>query len=140
MTEDTAHDEDQWDEEHSNLVKHALREMELAGIPQEDRDKIMPIIRTFASQGHSGGSAGWYIVTLVKLLQFENLTSLTDNPNEWNKVSEEHSHANGPLHQSQRNPEAFSTDGGKTYYLLSENPNPQRPDNFHTSTNHLKRM
>lgn len=125
-------DEEPFDPEKSNLVLHARRELEIAGIPEEDRALILPIIETFASQGHSGGSAQWFIVTIVKLLQFENLTSLTDNPDEWNEVEE------GLTWQSARNPEAFSHDRGATHYYLSEITNPRSPEKVHKSTDHIR--
>ena len=125
--------------DNDNLVKHARRELEIAGIPQEDRDLLLPMVEKFASYGHSGGSASWFIAALVRLLQFENLADLTTNPDEWTQVSEE----DGGVWQCSRNPEAFSQDGGKTYYLLSEVPggNPRkRHEVMRTSRDHTKPM
>ncbi len=56
------------------------------------------------------------------MLQFKNLRPLTNNPDEWMDVGDN-------CWQSCRNPEAFSLNGGITYYLLSEggtmdDPNP----------------
>jgi hypothetical protein len=103
----------------SNLVAHARRELILLG---EDRDTIRGICRVvqaFADMGHSGSSAHATTQYLERLLRFQPLTDLTNDPGEWIDR-----HAEGltqsPLWQSRRNSEAFSTDGGKTYYLLSE--------------------
>ncbi|WP_329047075.1 hypothetical protein [Streptomyces sp. NBC_01422] len=103
----------------SKLVAHARRELCILG---EDRDTIRglcKVVQAFADMGHSGGSAPYAIAYLERLLRFQPLTDLTDDPAEWIDR-----HAEGmtptPLWQSQRNSEAFSTDGGKTYYLLSE--------------------
>ncbi|MET7713713.1 hypothetical protein [Streptomyces sp. NPDC005407] len=103
----------------SNLVAHARRELRLIG---EDHDTIRgltKVIQTFADMGHSGGSAFHAIAYLERLLRFQPLSELTDDPGEWIDR-----HADGmtaqPLWQSNRNPEAFSTDGGQTYTLLSE--------------------
>lgn len=123
--------------EDTNLYQHALRELQAAGIQPEDQEKVLAIVREFASWHCSGGEASWYIHVIIRLLQYENLSALTDNPDEWNKVSDDES----GMWQCARNPEAFSTDGGKTYYLLSENQgNVRNPHVTHTSNDHTKRM
>ncbi|MET9055239.1 hypothetical protein ABZW50_29240 [Streptomyces bacillaris] len=103
----------------SNLVAHARRELRILG---EDRDTIRglcKVVQAFADMGHSGGSAPHAIAYLERLLRFQPLTDLTDDPAEWiDRYAEGMTSA--PLWQSNRNSEAFSTDGGKTYYLLSE--------------------
>lgn len=99
--------------EQSNLVDHAKRELELIGEEPETILGYLKVIRAFADMGHSGGSAFVAIPVINELLQFKNLSPLTDNPDEWMEVE-------GDMHQSRRNPEAFSTTNGFTYYLLSE--------------------
>lgn len=117
----------------SNLLEHAKRELDLLGMPEpkdynEDTEQwdpdaamrigILDIIFNFSQQGHSGFSAGYAIGCLEKLLRFENLTPLTNNPDEWQDVAEfSGGHA---LWQSHRNPACFSPDGGLTYYHLDE--------------------
>jgi hypothetical protein len=116
------HDED----ETSNLVRHAMRELDLLGMPEDaddvdklGRDGVLELVRVFANQGHSGGSAPWMIDVVERLLRFEPLTDLTDDPDEWMHIAEEM--AGEPnLYQSIRKPSAFSHDGGQTYYLLEE--------------------
>lgn len=96
-----------------SLSAHAKRELELIG---EEPDVIvgyLKVIDAFVGMSHSGGSAMVAIPVINDLLQFKNLSPLTDNPDEWMDVD------NG-MWQNRRNAEAFSTDGGKTYYLLSE--------------------
>lgn len=102
----------------SNLLAHAARELELAGVEDDVRPSILGAISAFNAYGHSGGSAAICIHILNKLLQFENLSPLTNNSFEWNEVGTEM--GGDEIWQSQRNSEAFSNDGGKTYYLLSE--------------------
>lgn len=97
----------------SNLVEHAKRELALADNDVDFNECIIKAVEAFASYGHSGGSAAYAIPMLNALLLFKNLTPLTDDPKEWNEVGD-------GVWQSARNSEAFSTDGGKTYYLLSE--------------------
>ena len=113
--------------EESNLVAHARRELELIGEEQETINGYLSMIQIFADMGHSGDSAAVFIPTLCELLQFKNLKPLTDDPDEWNEVS------TGEMWQNARNSEAFSRDGGKTYYLLSEGSNQQETVTLHTS-------
>lgn len=107
------------EDEDSQLVQHAIRELALTNNDQEFKDCIVGAVREFAKYGHSGGSAGVGIHILNDLLQFKNLSPLTNDPEEWMLIEE--AVAGRPdCWQSRRNPEAFSNDGGKTYYLLSE--------------------
>lgn len=105
--------------EDSPLVAHARQELRLIGEDDFVITGLCKVIRAFADMGHSGGSAPYAIAYLERLLRFQPLSELTDDPGEWIDR-----HADGttpvPLWQSARNPEAFSTDGGKTYTLLSE--------------------
>lgn len=116
----------------SNLVDHARRELELIG---EDPDTItgyLNVIQAFVDMGHSGGSASVAIPVINRLLQFENLTPLTGDPSEWNHIADEMA-GQPDLWQSARNPEAFSNDGGKSFYLLSEGGNARNPRPLHES-------
>ncbi len=106
----------------SNLVEHARRELELVKEDPEFIEGLLKVIQAFADMGHSGGSASVAIPVINDLLQFKNLKPLTDNPEEWMLVSDQ-------MWQNVRNSEAFSDNGGKTHYLLSEgghqgNPHP----------------
>lgn len=98
------------------LLDHARRELETCGQFDEDpayAQSILAAVAAFASyRGHSGGSVGMGISQLTRLLRFENLSALTDNPAEWVDVAEQ---SGTTLYQSRRNPAAFSTDGGRTY-------------------------
>jgi hypothetical protein len=105
--------------EESNLVAHARRELRIIGEDSDTITGLCRVIRAFADMGHSGSSAHFASLYLDKLLRYQPLSELTDDPAEWIDR-----HAEGltptPLWQSHRNPEAFSSNGGKTYYLLSE--------------------
>ena len=105
-----------------SLVEHARRELRLCGQTAEDpeyAESIVKAVESFASYGHSGGSAMVGIEQLHTLLKFGTLSPLTADPAEWLDRSEMSS---APLWQSSRNPGAFSEDGGKTYYLLDDEP------------------
>lgn len=118
-------------QEESNLVKHARRELQLIGEEPETIEWYLKVIQTFAEFGHSGGSASVAIPTLNHLLQYKNLAPLTDDPTEWVCHEESISGVKDGLWQNVRNSEAFSYDGGKTYYLLSERDDQGKPKKFH---------
>lgn len=128
--DDTAVDEE------SNLVKHARRELELLGEEPDVIEWYLRVIGEFASFGHSGGSFAATLPVLIELLQFKNLKPLTDNPDEWNHISEDVAGEPGGLWQSARNSEAFSNDGGKTYWLLSEGANMGNQQPKHEAVKH----
>lgn len=92
----------------SNLVEHARRELQIIGEDPEVIDGYLKVIQAFADMGHSGGSAMVAIPTINRLLSFENLAPLTDDPVDWIEVGDD-------LWQNRRCSRMFSTDGGKTY-------------------------
>lgn len=110
-----------------NLVEHAKRELALAGNDEDFNNSIIKAVEAFASYGHSGGSASVAVPMLNDLLQYKNLTPLTDHWDEWMEVEM----GDIPCWQSIRNPEAFSHDHGYTYYLLSEGANATKPEPLH---------
>lgn len=106
-----------------SLVEHAKRELSLLDNDEDFNNCIIKSVEAFASYGHSGGSASYAIPLLYDLLQFKNIAPLTDNPKEWNEVGD-------GIFQNSRNSEAFSTDGGRTYYVLSNDTVIQTAQNF----------
>ncbi len=108
------------EDEESNWEKHARRELGLLGEEPDVIECVCKTLRAWSTFGHSGGSHAALVPVLMELLQFHNLTPLTNDPAEWNHISE--GTAGQPnLWQSQRNSEAFSNDGGMTYYLVFDN-------------------
>lgn len=108
----------------SNLVRHAVDEMNRAGLYDEDADyggsiaeAVEELVRAFARQGHSGFSAMYTLAIFNKVANFETLTPITSDPNEWQDVSEMSGRS---LWQSRRNPSLFSEDGGQTWYHVDE--------------------
>ena len=98
----------------SNLVRHARRELEIVGEDPEFIERYLDIIRVFAAQGHSGGSASVFIPTLNDLLQFKPLTPVTDDPIEWIEVGEK-------MWQNTRYSAAFTSDPTfKTYWSVDD--------------------
>lgn len=110
----------------SNSVTHAERELRLAGLLDKDSDydgmlgeATLAIVRLFSEQGDSDMSAAMVADLAARLMRYEPLTPLTNDPDEWMPVEEEAA-GETSLWQSGRNPEAFSSDGGKTHYTLSD--------------------
>lgn len=106
----------------SNLVDHARHELTLIGEDPDTIDGLLRCVQAFADMGHSGGSASIAIPMLNALLRYENLSPLTNDPAEWIQHSPDMWDGVNGVWQNRRRSEAFSTDGGKTYYLLSEEP------------------
>ena len=120
----------------SNLVNHARRELEQIGEEPETIEGYLKVIQAFADMGHSGGSASVAIPVIHELLQFKNLGPITDNPDEWMHVGEAQWGEPGGVWHNIRNGEAFSHDGGKTYYLLSDGSNQREQKKWYTAEPH----
>ncbi len=118
--------------ENSELINHAKKELSIAGYNIDvDIDSInsdtdyanmiakgaLELINVFSNQNHSGMSAGLVLQLFNKLVNFENLSDITSNPDEWTDVSDI---SREPLWQSKRNPSLFSKDGGKTWYNVND--------------------
>lgn len=101
----------------SGLVAHARRELDLLGEEPWIADGLVAVVAAFASMGHSGGSAAVAERVVGKLLRFEPLTALTDDPDEWADRSQI---SGTPLWQNVRDSRAVSVDGGKTYTLVGD--------------------
>jgi len=97
----------------SELVTHARRELASIGETAEMTEKYVAVVKAFEDMELDGGGVQIGIAVIGGILNFQNLGPLTDNPDEWHQHEEN-------LHQNRRNGEAFSTDGGRTYTLLSE--------------------
>lgn len=102
-----------------NLVEHAKRELELLGEDEWTITNYIKMIEVFSEMGHSGGSASVFIPTLNALLQYENLTPLTDDEDEWTYHGPDLWNGTEGIWQSRRNPVAFSHDEGKTYWFVN---------------------
>lgn len=89
------------------LIAHAVIELQKAG-----KDETTTLNYLFAIQGFSNLQLSEEAIEeITVLLNSENLTPLTTDPNEWTQISEN-------LWASTRNDKAFSQDGGKTYNYL----------------------
>lgn len=122
----------------SNLVEHAKRELKAINEDPKDVEGYLKVIQAFADMGHSGGSAMVAIPIINELLQFHNLSPLTDDPEEWYFHGEDVWGSEGGVWQNKRNGEAFSHDGGKTYYLLSDGAHNYNRQPLHVSRARVK--
>lgn len=101
-----------------SLMEHAQKELELAGLLDEDSDYggmlgtgALDLIKVFSEQGHSGQSAFMMTEIVGKLMRYEPLTPLTYAENEWIDVGD-------GMWQNKRKSDVFSRDGGVTWYCL----------------------
>lgn len=108
------------DKKESPTVGRARRELELIG---EDADVIewyLKTIATFMSYGHSGGSLFATLPVLNVLLKQENLSPLTDDPEEWYHHEADMWDGKTGIWQNRRNSKMFSKDKGKTYFNVDK--------------------
>ena len=104
-----------------NLARHAWDELNRAGAFTAEGDfyggmlgrAVLELVEKFADQGHSGMSGALVRDAFYRLVNFDPLGPLTDDPGEWQEVAD-------GLWQSCRKSDAFSHDGGKTYYTLDD--------------------
>ncbi len=78
-----------------SLIKHAKRELELAGLFDKDSDyggmlgdAVVELMAVFSKQGHSGHSAGIVSNLFDKLSRYKNITPLNFKDEEWNETGE----------------------------------------------------
>ena len=114
----------------NNLAEHARTELILIGKTPGEISAIVDILQGFSDLAAFGETPMEALPNITSLLYFKNLSELTDDPNEWADISSAAGRSS-QLWQSTRNAEAFSTDGGKTYYTLSERD--MDPSSLHLS-------
>lgn len=102
----------------SNLVAHAKKEMEIAGLFDKDSDyggmigeAVLKMVQMFSEEGHSGYSAPMAISIFEKVARFEPLTPLTGADEEWVEVSDGIFQNCRCSHVFRENGEAYDIDG-----------------------------
>lgn len=100
-----------------NTTTRARRELERTNEDPDVIDWYCRTIDAYMSFGHSGGSMWATFPVFEALVHQKNLTPLTSDSAEWLDRSEI---SGTPIWQNDRNGEAFSSDGGKTYWMLND--------------------
>lgn len=108
----------------TTLHEHAQRELMLVGEDQDVIEVILRIVDEVDSLADSGPSLFGLVDYLRKLLDFRPLTPLTSASEEWIDRS---AITSSPLWQAVRYPQAFSTDGGTTYWLTDDRSTGAKP-------------
>jgi hypothetical protein len=103
----------------TDLIGHARRELELAQESPEMIEAIVKVIEAFVTGPlvTDGTTSAMAAQIIHQLLRRRPLTPLTNDPAEW---IERLAPSGAKIWQSTRTPEAFSPDGGKTYWSLAE--------------------
>jgi hypothetical protein len=98
----------------SAMSKHAIVELSL--IKEEPKIVLwyVSVLEAYNAMNLTEEASDHCLETLTRLIRYENLAPLTDEPMEWVKVGDD-------IWQSIRNYDAFSNNGGKTFKLHSEN-------------------
>lgn len=117
----------------SNLVKHAEKELKLAGLFDKDSDydgmlgkAVLELVKVFAKQGHSGFSANWTLQVFNDVASYKPLTPIGKSKGEWMNVSDT---AESEMWQNTRRGTTFSRNGGKTWYDI-DNPKLSNGDDW----------
>ena len=103
----------------SNLLSHAMDELDRIGMTEDSTDEmnvmmrkhVLHIMQEFANEGHSGFSASYAISILTKLMEFKPLSPLTGEDDEWVK----HDYATEPVYQNKRRSSVFKDANGSCY-------------------------
>ena len=98
------------------MSKHAIVELSL--IKEEPKIVLwyVSILEAYNAMNLTEEASDHCLQTLTRLIRYENLAPLTDEPMEWVKVADD-------IWQSIRNYDAYSNNGGETFKLHSENNN-----------------
>ena len=121
----------------SSLMQHAYDELKYCGIdiseggcnPKNPKDPFdgyvnacaknaIEMLKVFDSDGHSGMSSSITLRIFNRLANYQNIEPLTNNPDEWQKLSG----CEDSDWQNKRNPACFTTDF-KTYYNVDDKDN-----------------
>ncbi len=80
--------------EHSNLCKHAIKELKIAGYGKGEGgpndwmyEQVLEAVAVFCSHGNSGGSAPYEIQLVKKLCDWDIISPLRFTDDEWRQIS-----------------------------------------------------
>lgn len=107
-------------------IEHARTELALMGENEVATAGYMKIMEAVDAMRPTEVPHSEMVAVVEKLLRFQNLAPISENPAEWEKseVDPDAVDVNiadaPPIWQNLRNPSAMSYDGGQTYFLHSE--------------------
>jgi len=109
----------------SNLANRAYKELCLIGMLSGEYNSeiskcILDLCELFGTQGHTGFTAPYVIDLFTKLANNKALSPLTNNPDEWEDMSEYSDDVPGTLYQNKRDCTVFSYDQLKTWKSVDE--------------------
>lgn len=122
----------------SNLIKHAEKELKLAGYFDKDSpydgmigEAVLALIKVFSNQNHSGMSASIVNSVFSRVADYKPLGPLTGEPSEWNEIrkGEYQNNRYSEVFKNEKqfngkaytiNAKVFSDDNGESFYSSSD--------------------
>lgn len=119
--------------ERSNICKHAIKELKLAGYGKGDGgpndwiyQQVLEAIAVFSSHGNSGSSAPWEINLVQRLCDWDIISPLRFTDDEWSQIM-----SDGTC-QNRRKSNVFKEPDGSIYYNGAFTKRPISRYNFNT--------
>lgn len=106
------------EDEPAELTVHIVNELTLLGSDEETIEKFLKIVRLIDEIDSSSGPPFKFLNSYRRLIKEKNLTPLSDDAEEWEPIENVSEDYPDGLWASRRNKEAFSEDGGRTYFLI----------------------
>ena len=117
----------------SNICKHAIKELKLAGYGNGESgpndwmyQQVIEAVAIFASHGNSGGSDPWEINLVQKLCDWDIISPLRFTNDEWSQIS-----SDGTC-QNRRKSDVFKEPNGSIHYNGAFSKRPISRYNFDT--------
>lgn len=121
--------------ENSNICKHAISELKLAGYTPNSNEptswmyqQVLEAVVVFASHGNSGGSAPWEIDLVKRLCNFDILSPLKFTDDEWDVISED-----GTC-QNKRKSDFFKDPDGSIHNIYAFSKKPIKTYSYNSKT------
>lgn len=119
--------------ERSNICKHAIKELKLAGYGKGDGgpndwiyQQVLEAVAVFSSHDNSGISAPWEINLVQKLCNWGIISPLTFKDDEWIRISED------SFYQNKRKSSIFKKPDGSIYDIYAFSKKPTSTYSFNT--------
>lgn len=119
--------------ERSNICKHVIKELKLAGYGKGDGgpndwiyQQVLEAVAVFSSHDNSGISAPWEINLVQKLCNWGIISPLTFKDDEWIRISED------SFYQNKRKSSIFKKPDGSIYDIYAFSKKPTSTYSFNT--------